>query len=59
MNHVSTLMMDMENPTEDRVSKSNISAHFLNKAEEEIPLTTINIDCNTGEDQTIIVYDSK
>lgn len=49
-------MMDMENPTEDRASKSNISAHFLNKAEEEIPMTTINIDCNTGEEQSITTY---
>ena len=46
-------MMEMENPTEDRVSKSNTSAHFLNKVEEEIPMTTINIDCTAGEDQTI------
>ena len=48
-------MMDMENPTEDP-SRSNISAHFLNKAEEEIPMTTINIDCNTGEEQSLTTY---
>lgn len=67
MNHASTLMRDMEqstatlrhNGTNDNVSKSEISAHFLNKAEEEIPMTTINIDCNAGDDQTNTITYSK